>query len=68
MAPITVDNNTISATNSNGIYIYYYSYYIGVYMEDNASATFPDWIFTDNTIDVTGGYYGFWFETDCQPV
>jgi hypothetical protein len=66
MAPVTVDNNTINAYYE-GIYIEYSSYDVLAYMEDNSTATLPDWIITDNTIDVTGGYEGLEFYTYSNP-
>jgi len=58
MGNFTIDNNTINAPGGDGIYVQYFDYTVGAYLEDNANATLPKWIFTGNTIDVTGGTYG----------
>jgi len=67
MNPITINGNGIFATNGDGIYIEYYSYYVASNMEDNSSAVTPDWIITNNTIDVTGGYTGIDLYTYSNP-
>lgn len=67
MGNFTIDGNTINAANSNGIHVEYYDYEVGSYMEDNATASLPAWIITNNTIDVTGGYNGVVFDTYSNP-
>ena len=56
--PFTIDNNTISTINDNGIYIYYNLENNGANLYDHATVTMPDWIITNNSIDVTGNNDG----------
>ena len=67
LGDFTLDNNTITATNGDGVYIEYYDYYVGSYMENYSTAYLPDWNITNNTVDVTGGYYGMDFYTYSNP-
>ncbi len=70
MAPWTVSNNVLTATDSGdyaALTIYYDDYEVGSYMNNNASVTLPDWNISNNTIDAHGGYNGFYFYTYSSP-
>jgi len=58
-----VDNQV--ASDDNGVYIYYYDYYVGSYMEDDSYARLPSYNITRNTFNVTGD--GIYFRTYSNP-
>ncbi len=70
MSPWNISNNTLTSNDSTDyatLTIYYYDYYVGSNMKDDASATLPDWIISNNTIDVTGGDDGIYYHTYSNP-
>ena len=67
MSPVTMDNNIMIATDGIGINTHFSSGTLASYLQDNARATLPDWIITNNSIDVTGGYPGIHLYSDENP-
>ena len=67
VSPVNLRDNTIKATNGDGVNIEYADYEVGTYMLDKATAAFPDWNITDNSIDATGGNDGIFFYTQDNP-
>jgi len=67
MSPFTLNNNTIYGGYDDGIYIEYSSYAVATDMYDYSSASLPDWIITNNSIDCNQDYYGLEFYSYSNP-